>query len=173
MVTSVRAWGGAAFVVLAGVAPAQGVAPDADRTVWPVTTIRSNGTWNGRAAFVVRSSVRWADGRYRIEDAGGAACALVIEDGGQLEIARARVELRGDFEMLEGGRATLVDSEFTLQCSFPREFNYEFTGGHFDTSRVVIGGRTEGAQICNFFLDAGLWTARDTVVNYSGGIRSA
>src|SRR5690606_37906418 len=103
----------------------------------------------------------------------GGPCALVVRRGGLLTIERSRIDVRGPVYLEEGGMLRLVDCEMRLANGYAREFGYWFAGGRLDTERTLIGGTASASGsplVSNFHLAHGLWTARDTTVQYCTGV---
>lgn len=147
------------------------IVPDLDPRTLPTTPHRSNGSYEGRPALIVTTEVEWAAGNHEVEDANGQAVDLVVTAGGSLSVANANVRVVGNVFLEAGGTLRAVDSNLTLfNRRNPREFNFYWRGGHLDTRRCTVGGRRNLRFNSNFYLENGLWTARDTVVHTSGGI---
>ncbi|MFN3242386.1 MAG: hypothetical protein ACE37K_12835 [Planctomycetota bacterium] len=170
----------AAMLALLGMAAGQS-ALDADQTRFPPgPPLASNGTHvpvittQTRNARFITSDTTWAAGRvHRVENPGGNRCDLVIDAGADLRLKGARVEVRGDVYIREGGSLHLEDCEFLVYNSFNREFSIYFEGGRLDSERSIIGGRLDAqgrGQLCNIYLNNGVWTARDTTYVNTGGI---
>ncbi|MCA8942281.1 MAG: hypothetical protein KDB80_06935 [Planctomycetes bacterium] len=161
----------AALLLPMGLA-AQFVTTDADKaTTLPVTIIGSNGTYNGAAAYFVTDEQVWTDGTFQVQNGTSGRCDLVIDNGGTLRIEDSSLQVRGNIWFREGGTLQLIRTDCTLRNSYPRQYNYEWEGGHLYTKRCTIGGYDNGSsQITNFWLNRGFWTLRDTVVQHSGGI---
>lgn len=157
-----------------GVAVAQ-VAPDRDRALLPVgQTPPPNGTRDVygvglRAALYIRDHQVWSGGRHTVGSIA-APCELVVEAGGTLDLRGSRTTVFGNVVLLPGGLLRVTDGDLLLGCQYPSEYSFLFLGGQLDTLRVSIGGNPATEGVAKFLLDKGLWSARDTVVNYSAGI---
>ncbi len=165
--------------ILAGASKSQTTQfADSLRRDRPLTTnaVTPNGTSrNGRDAFIITTDLTGSPllapgGAYRIEGTNTYPCDLIVRAGGTLILEDVFLQMRGDIILEEGGLIRIVDSEISLQCSRPLEFNVNWKGGHLSTLRTLIGGDTLLRQTTTFNLDWGLWTARDTVVENSAGI---
>lgn len=154
---------------------------DADQTQFPPAPPHaSNGTHVPvittlvRNALFITSDMTWAAGQvHRVENPGNARCDLVIDSGAALRVKGARIEVRGDVYIREGGSLHLEDCELVVYNTFNREFSIYFEGGRLDSERSIIGGRQDAAgrsQLCNIYLNNGVWSARDTTFSHTGGI---
>ncbi|MCR9247432.1 MAG: hypothetical protein NXI31_20570 [bacterium] len=162
-------------VALATGSLASQVAPDRDRGLLPAgNNPAPNGTRNVpgsgvRNALYVRSLISWTGGRHTVGSLS-SPCDLVVEAGGTLEVTDSQMRVFGDVVLRPGGLLRVRDADFTLGNQVPQQFFYHFEGGQLDTLRTSIGGNPATGGVANFLLDKGLWHARNTVVNYSGGI---
>ncbi len=160
-----------AILAFAATAPAQFRTLDSDKATLPAQSVGPNGSHGGAQSLIITDRQTWSDAAFRIHSGTSGRCDLVIENGGMLRIEDSDLEIRGNVYLKEGGTLQLIRTRCVMRNNYPRQFNYWWEGGHLYTKNCVIGGYENGAsQIANFWLDRGLWTARQTTVQHSGGI---
>lgn len=168
-------------LVLVAIFPSAGtaqVALDDAPDALPIVQLASNARHTQRNETTARRAHRARDKRVirgrevRVEDRAGS-CDLVVDGDGHLRLENCWLRLRGNLFLKDRGILELVDCRVQVENTRPREFGYWWEGGELRTRRCLIGGVRAASglgQIAVFQLNRGRWIAKDTTVQYSGGI---
>jgi hypothetical protein len=150
-------------LVFAGVSlsplPAQRQAPDFHQAAATQQVIAANSG----SDFVVRGTRLFENGNFLIR-----GNVKFDPAGGELRVRNAHVVVVGDVVLGIHGELHVTDSTFRLQNRWQSEHNYTWREGKLVTERAVIGGTPYATA--TFWLNNGLWIARQTTIEHSGGI---